>query len=110
MAHTSSNREWLDWLTRVRLLTITLILAVGAVWPQSVFLSGDSRYFLPIIVTWITLAIFALILLKWVPTAAWHGAFQVASDVAVVSLLVYATGLHESNFISLYLLVIIVAS
>ena len=30
MANTSSNREWLDWLTRVRLLTITLILAVGA--------------------------------------------------------------------------------
>jgi len=110
MAHTSSNREWLDWLTRVRLLTITLILAVGAVWPQSVFLSGNSRYFLPIIVSWITLAIFALILLKWLPAGVWHGVFQVASDVAMVSLLVYTTGLQESNFISLYLLVIIVAS
>jgi two-component system, NtrC family, sensor histidine kinase PilS len=110
MAHTSSNREWLDWLTRVRLLTITLILAVGAVWPQSVFFSGNSRFFLPIIISWITLAIFALILLKWAPAGAWHGAFQVASDVAMISLLVYTTGLHESNFISLYLLVIIVAS
>jgi two-component system, NtrC family, sensor histidine kinase PilS len=110
MANTSSNREWLDWLTRVRLLTITLILAVGAVWPQSVFISGNSRYFLPIIISWITLAIFAMILLKWVPAGAWHGAFQVACDVAMVSLLVYTTGLHESNFISLYLLVIIVAS
>ena len=26
-------REWLDWLTRVRLLLIALILAVGVVWP-----------------------------------------------------------------------------
>jgi two-component system sensor histidine kinase PilS (NtrC family) len=110
MAHTSSNREWLDWLTRVRLLTITLILAVGVVWPQSVLISGNSKYFLPIIICWITLAIFALILLKWSPASRWHGVFQVLSDVALVSVLVYTTGLHESNFISLFLLVIIVAS
>jgi len=35
---------------------------------------------------------------------------QVAGDVAMISLLVYSTGLQESYFISLYLLVIIVAS
>ena len=46
--------EWLDWLTRVRLLMITLILAVGVVWPQSVLLSGSGRYFLPLIVFWLT--------------------------------------------------------
>src|SRR5262249_55962923 len=110
MAHTSSNREWLDWLTRVRLLTITLILAVGVVWPQSVLLSGSSRYFLPLIIFWITLAISALILLKWFPAAGWHGGFQVVCDLAMVSLLVYTTGLHESSFILLYLLIIIVSS
>jgi len=110
MANTSSNREWLDWLTRVRLLTITLILAVGAIWPHSVLLSGNDRFFLPIIIFWITLAIFALILLKWAPDGLWHGGFQIACDLIMASLLVYATGLHESAFILLYLLVIIVAS
>ena len=110
MGQTSSNREWLDWLTRVRLLTITLILALGVVWPQSVLLSANNHSFVPIVIFWITLAIFALMLLKWAPDGAWHGGFQIACDLAMVSLLVYTTGLHESAFILLYLLVIIVAS
>src|SRR5271155_2128924 len=102
--------EWLDWLTRVRLLMITLILAVGVVWPLSVLFSGSSRYFLPLIVFWLTLGILHLILLRSLPKARWHGAMQVACDVLLVSALVYATGLQESYFVPLYLLVIIVAS
>src|SRR5256885_15236692 len=42
--------------------------------------------------------------------APWHVALQVNSDVLMVSALVYATGLQDSYFISLYLLVIIVGS
>jgi two-component system sensor histidine kinase PilS (NtrC family) len=105
-----ATREWLDWLTRVRLLTITLILTVGVVWPQYIPGFGTNRFFLPLIVFWITLGILHLILLRWVPEARWHGGLQVAGDVMMISRLVYATGLQESYFISLYLLVIIVAS
>ncbi len=104
-------REWLDWLTRVRLLLIALILAVGVVWTQQVAgPTAGRRYFLPLIVVWITLGTIHIILLRWVPNARWHGAVQVIGDLAVVSTLVYATGLQDSYFISLYLLVIIVAS
>jgi two-component system sensor histidine kinase PilS (NtrC family) len=110
MDQSFSTREWLDWLTRVRLLMITLILAIGVVWPQYISVTASNRYFLPLIIFWITLAILHLILLRWFPRASWHGGVQVSSDVLMVSTLVYATGLHESYFISLYLLVIIVAS
>jgi two-component system sensor histidine kinase PilS (NtrC family) len=104
-------REWLDWLTRVRLLLIALILAVGVVWTQQVAgPTAGRRYFLPLIVVWITLGTIHIILLRWVPNARWHGAVQVIGDLAMVSTLVYATGLQDSYFISLYLLVIIVAS
>jgi two-component system, NtrC family, sensor histidine kinase PilS len=103
-------REWLDWLTRVRLLMITLILSIGVVWPQSVLFSGTSRYFLPLIIFWLTLGILQVILLRTLPKARWHGGLQVACDVVMISALVYVTGLQESYFISLYLLVIIVAS
>jgi two-component system sensor histidine kinase PilS (NtrC family) len=103
-------REWLDWLTRVRLLMIILILGVGVVWPLYVPASGTTRYFMPIIVFWITLAILHLILVRFIPEAPWQGGLQVFCDVAMISALVYATGLQESHFISLYLLVIIVAS
>src|SRR5437870_9982592 len=110
MDQSFATRAWLEWLTRVRLLTITLILTVGVVWPQYVPGSSTNRFFLPLIIFWITLGILHLILLRWVPQASWHGGLQVTGDVVMVTLLVYLTGLQESYFISLYLLVIIVGS
>ena len=110
MQQSASMKEWLEWLTRVRLLMITLILAVGVVWPKYVPASAESRFFLPLIIFWITLGILHLILLRWLPQAPWHGGLQVTCDVFMISALVYVTGLQDSYFISLYLLVIIVAS
>ena len=111
MEQSSNIREWLDWLTRVRLLMITLLLAVGVVWPQELLSSSTGiHYFLPIIIFWITIGILHLILQRSAPHARWHGPLQIVGDVFLVSLLVYTTGLQESRFIWLYLLVIIVAS
>ena len=105
-----TRREWLEWLTKVRLLMIAMILAVGVVWPQYAPGTGTAKYFLPIIILWITLGILHLILVRLLPTASWLGALQVFCDVGMVTAIVYATGLQDSNFTSLYLLVIIVAS
>lgn len=116
MDQSFATKGWLEWLARVRLLTITLILTVGIGWPQYVpGLSTNPRFdarrlFLTLIVSWITLGILHLILLRWVPQASWHGGVQVVGDVAMVTLLVYLTGSQESYFIFLYLLVIIVGS
>jgi two-component system sensor histidine kinase PilS (NtrC family) len=110
MEHGYTTREWLDWLTRVRLLMIALILSVGVAWPSYLPLAGSSRYFLPIIILWITLGTLHIILVRWMPRARWHGPVQLGGDVVMITALVYATGLQESYFISLYLLVIIVAS
>jgi two-component system sensor histidine kinase PilS (NtrC family) len=110
MSQNLNNNEWLDWLTRVRLLTILLILTVGVVWPQYVPAPEINRYFLPLLIFWITVGISHIILMRWLPQARWHGHLQVATDVIMVSVLVYATGLQDSYFLSLYLLVIIVAS
>ena len=105
-----TRREWLEWLTKVRLLMIALILGVGVVWPQYSPSTGAPRYFLPIIILWITIGILHLILVRLLPGAGWLGALQVSCDVGMVTAMVYATGLQDSNFTSLYLLVIIVAS
>lgn len=110
MDQSYSTPEWLSWLTRVRLLTIGLILSVGIAWPSYLPIAGSSRYFLPIIIVWVVIGSLHVILVRWLPRARWHGPIQVACDVVMVSALVYATGLQESYFISLYLLVIIVAS
>lgn len=105
-----TRREWLSWLTRVRLLLILLVLAVGVVWPQYFPTTSANRLFLPIVILWMTFGILHLILVRWMPDAPWHGGLQVACDIVMVTGLVYATGLQDSYFISLYLLVIIVAS
>jgi len=110
MEQTVARREWLEWLTKVRLLMIALILGVGMVWPQYSPPDGTARYFLPIIILWITIGILHLILVRLLPTASWLGALQVSGDVAMITAIVYSTGLQDSNFASLYFLVIIVAS
>ncbi|MGB2664483.1 MAG: hypothetical protein WAK48_10795, partial [Candidatus Acidiferrum sp.] len=110
MEQTLTRREWLEWLTKVRLLMIALILGVGVVWPQYSPPTGSTRYFLPIIILWITIGILHLILVRLLPTASWLGALQVSCDVGMITAIVYATGLQDSNFVSLYLLVILVAS
>jgi hypothetical protein len=110
MEQSLNRREWVDWLTRVRLLLIALILGVGVVWPQYVPTQSSPRYFLPIVILWITIGILHLILVRLLPEAPWLGGLQVSCDVAMVSGIVYATGLQDSNFTLLYLLVIIVAS
>ena len=102
--------EWLGWLTRVRFLLITLLLALVVVLQQYTQLIVPVRYFVPLIVLWYTLAFFYMILLRWVPLARWHAPLEIACDVVMVTGLVYVTGGHESYFISLYLLEIIVAS
>src|SRR5579859_4211291 len=97
MEKTHNIQEWLTWLTRVRLLFIVLILAVGGAWPQYFPTSNAYRLFLPILV-------------RWMPHATWQGGLHVACDVVMVTGVVYATGLQDSYFNSLYLLVIIVAT
>jgi two-component system, NtrC family, sensor histidine kinase PilS len=110
MEQTLTRREWLEWLTKVRLLMIVLVLGVGVVWRQYSAGSINARFFLPIIILWITIGLLHLILVRLLPGASWLGALQVTCDVAMISGIVYATGLQDSNFTSLYFLVIIVAS
>ncbi len=110
MGQTHTNRDWLGWLTRVRLLMIALILGVAVVWPQYFPPSSATRYILPLLSFWITVAVLYALLVRWVPGARWHGPLQIASDIVVLTALIYVTGLQESHFISLYLLIIIVAN
>ncbi len=110
MDQSTTTREWLGWLTRVRLLTILLILIVDLIWPQYVPASSTNHAFLPLLLVWVTLGLVHIALVRWLPAAAWQGGLQVAGDIIIISALVYTTGLQESYFISLYLLVIIVAS
>jgi len=110
MERSQNVHEWLEWLARARFLIIALLLAIVLILRDFSQLLVPTKYFLPLIVLWSTLAVFYVILLRWIPQAHWHAPLEMVCDVLMVTGLVYVTGGHESYFISLYLLAIIVAS
>ena len=110
MELTQSVAAWLAWLSRVRFFLITLLLTLVLVLGKTSQLEVSTRYFIPLIILWYTLAIVYAILLRWMPAASWHGGIQLVCDLLIVTCLIYLTGTQDSYFIWLYPLAIIVAS
>jgi len=110
MEMTQNVAAWLGWLSRVRFFLITLLLALVLVLGKTSQLEVSTRFFLPLMILWYTLAIIYTILMRWMPTASWHGPIQLVCDLVLVTGVVYLTGTQDSYFIWLYPLAIIVAS
>jgi len=98
------------WLARVRLLVITLLVAMVLLLREFNQLEVPTRYFVPLIILWYSLAVTFLILTKLVSDARWHAALVTIVDLLMITGLVFVTGGHESYFLSLYLLAILMAS
>jgi two-component system, NtrC family, sensor histidine kinase PilS len=110
MKSTPNVSDWLAWLGRVRFLAITLLVGIVVAAWRLTPMPVPVRSFVQLIALWYTLALFYLILRRWVPLARWHAPLQVACDLLLVTGVVYATGMQDSYFISLYLLAILMAS
>jgi two-component system, NtrC family, sensor histidine kinase PilS len=109
MELTQNTTQWLGWLGRVRFLVISFLLAVVVAVHQLTPLPLTAKYFVPVILLWYLLAICFVILARWIPQARWHAPLQIVADLVLVTGLVYSTGGHESYFISLYVVVILMA-
>jgi two-component system, NtrC family, sensor histidine kinase PilS len=110
MEMTQNVAAWLNWLSRVRFFLITLLLALVIVLGKTSQLEVSTRFFIPLMILWYTLAIIYTILIRWMPVASWHGPLQLVFDLLMVTALIYLTGTQDSYFIWLYPLAIIVAS
>jgi two-component system, NtrC family, sensor histidine kinase PilS len=110
MVATHNSKEWLTWLNRVRFLVITLLLAISLLLMRLDLLDVPGIPFAGLIVFWYMLACLYGLFGKWMDSPSWLGPLQVIGDLFMITGLVYFTGEHDSDFISLYLLVIIVAS
>jgi two-component system sensor histidine kinase PilS (NtrC family) len=110
MIFTPSADEWLPWLGRVRFLAITFLVAIVIAARQVASTPIPVRSFVPLIALWYTLAVVYVILQKWIPRARWHAPLQIACDLLMVTCVVYATGSQDSYFISLYVLMVLMAS
>jgi two-component system sensor histidine kinase PilS (NtrC family) len=103
------QRQWLAWLVKVRILVLTCLLGIELAIAQLTPSAFPLRLFVNVILLWYTIAIFYTLLLAFWQEYRVQSLLQVLTDLALVSLVVYATGGIDSSFNFLYPLVIIVA-
>jgi two-component system, NtrC family, sensor histidine kinase PilS len=105
----TDERNWLTWLVRVRILILTVLLAIELAAIRFTPSLVPVMPFLTAMVLWFVLSLFFLFLVS-----VWHehrlqAILQVLSDLAMVTLVVQLTGGIDSLLNFLYPLVIIVA-
>lgn len=104
------ERIWLAWLVKVRILILTLLVAIELTIVSFTPSILSLRLFAWVALFWYAVSIFYLVLLPLWNEHRVQSVLQVLSDLLFVTLVVYATGGVDSSLNFLYPLVIIVAS
>lgn len=104
------NRQWLAWLVKVRILILTIILGIELAIAQFTTVAFPIKLFVGTILFAYAVSFFYLGLLKISSKVHVQSALQIATDLVLVSMLVYITGGVDSSLNFLYPLVIIVGS
>jgi two-component system sensor histidine kinase PilS (NtrC family) len=110
MQPTFDERNWLVWLVKVRILILTLLLAVELAVAQFSPSPVPMRLFLSTILFWYSLSLFYVLLLSFWQEHRIQASLQVLTDLVLISLVVHETGGWDSSLNFLYPLAIIVAS
>jgi disulfide bond formation protein DsbB len=72
MEKTQSLYDWLCWLSRVRFLVITFLLGIVLSIRQLTSFDLPTKFFVPLILLWYSVALLHVIVLRWIPKARWH--------------------------------------
>jgi two-component system, NtrC family, sensor histidine kinase PilS len=105
----SDERNWLTWLVKVRILILTVLLAIELAVIRLTPSPLPILPFLTAMVLWFVLSLFFLFLVSVWSESRLQAMLQVLSDLAMVTLIVHLTGGIDSSLNFLYPLVIIVA-
>src|SRR6202167_527898 len=103
------ERLWLAWLVKVRILILTLLLGIELAISRLTPNPLPLRLFVDAILLWYTISIFYVLLLSFWRDYHIQAVLQVLTDLALVTLVVYATGGVDSSLNFLYPLIIIEA-
>jgi two-component system, NtrC family, sensor histidine kinase PilS len=110
MQSAAEARLWLAWLAKVRILILTLLLGIELAIAQYTPVTFPVRLFLVAVLLGYTISAFHLGLLQFWRELRVQAGLQIATDLLLVSLLLYVTGGVDSSLNFLYPLVIILAS
>jgi two-component system, NtrC family, sensor histidine kinase PilS len=103
------ERIWLAWLVKVRVIILTVLLGIELAIARLTPVPFPLHLFIGTILLWFALSLFFGLLLSFWKETRIQALLQVLSDLALVTLVVYATGGVDSSLNFLYPLVIIVA-
>src|ERR1700685_3050468 len=103
------ERLWLAWLVKVRILILTLLLGIELAISRLTPNPLPLRLFVDALLLWYAISIFYVLLLSFWQEYRIQSLLQVVTDLALVTLVVYATAGVDSSLNFLYPLIIIVA-
>lgn len=111
MASGINERIWLEWLVKVRVLIITILLAIELAIVNLTSTNVDRRLFVGVIVGWYGAAALHLAgRIRWPQQWCLQAKAQVCSDLVFATAVIYTTGGIDTSFNFLYPLLIIVAA
>jgi two-component system sensor histidine kinase PilS (NtrC family) len=113
MQSTADLRAWLLWVIKIRFVIITLVFAIDFVTselaPGSAGAGSIERLGV-VAILWYVIGLFFLIYHQLGHDYLLQAKLQVYVDIAVITTVVHVTGDLSSNYLSLYLVAIILAS
>ena len=105
-------KEWLPWVTKIRFVVISFVFAIDF----SIRALGANpnppsfKYFGIAIILWYVVGLYYLIYNQLSHDYLLQAYLQIFSDIAFITAVVHVTGDLDSNYLSLYLVVIILSS
>lgn len=110
---TEELSAWLPWVIKIRFVIISLVFSIDfaiSQLMQSARSVTSIRYLGMAVILWFTVSLFFLIYNQLSKDFLLQAYLQLFSDIIIISAIVHVTGDLDSHYLSLYLIVIILAS
>jgi two-component system sensor histidine kinase PilS (NtrC family) len=113
MRYTGEIQDWLPWVIKIRFVIISFVFAID--YAIRTLMGSQSnlppvKYFGIAIVLWYVLSLFYLIYNQLSRDYLLQAYLQIFSDIVIITAILHLTGDLDSNYLSLYLVAIILAS
>jgi len=112
MIFSDEIKDWLPWVIKIRFVIISFVFAIDYAINQltNPGSSAAIRYLGVAVILWYSLSLFFLIYNQLSRDYLLQAYLQIFSDIVIITGIVHITGDLESNYFSLYLVTIILAS
>jgi len=113
MIFTGEIKEWLPWVIKIRFVIIIFVFAIDfaihSLAPNPAN-AASIRYLGIVVILWLILGLFFLIYNQISRDYLLQAYLQIYCDIVIITAILHVTGDLESNYFSLYLVTIILAS